>query len=735
MQKFSKFLIEHKILIISLIVVLLVVSCIGLLFIKTNSDILSYLPPDSDTAVGKDVLFEKFNIEGDCSIIVKGVDEALIKEIVADAEGREFVSQIAWIGSFDMIKEQLKDPNLPAMEREILEQSYKKSVLKYTSTAKDGAQMLKISIYVSQPTSSKVVMNYIDELEGKLKSAESSGKLDEFAMGGMAVNSRNMLKSSLGEIPMYLVIAIVIMSIILLLTTKSWLEPFIFLATLGLSLLFNMGSNFIFGEISTITYSASTILQLALAMDYSIFLMHSYYDEKGKSPLITPKDAMMQALPKTLKSVTASALTTVGGFIALFAMEFRMGIDLGAVLAKGVILSLLTVITLQPVLILALSKPIEKTTHRYIKPTLKRPQKFACKFAVPIVVLACLLVVPTLIGQFKVPLSYITMTKPSKEISETQAMMNDGSNQLIVVAPMTAVYSKHYDFMDEVQKIDEVTDVFSAYSLLPEDKYQLITLFRPEIMEMLQKTFFKGGYSLYLFEISAPIESQACYDTIERIHSLADTNFGADQAYVTGLGQGAKDLAAVTPNDFLKVSLISALIILIILLVSYKEVWLSLILLLVIELGIWINLSIVTLSGLSINFMSYLIISSVQLGATVDYAILVASKYKQEKADGERNEIEAIKKAVSKASPSILVSALVLICVCVAVFFVTSNLIIGQITLLIAAGAAMSTFLVMFLLPAVLTVKARISNRSNGKRLAKAGLGDMDATSPITDEI
>lgn len=733
MTRITKFILNHKAWIIAIFAVVIALSVVGVFFVEKNSDIQEYLPEDSLSSIGKTELSEKFGIKGEFSIAIKGASRDYLDSFTASLEGKDVVKQVAWIGKFDALRDAEGD-----YER-YFEESYAKVLSKYVKTADDGKEVYILGVYLSTNNSDEKVVNLISELSENLEKAAKDGNIDEYFMGGGAVNSKTMLESSIGEIPKYLVIAVIAIAIILAITTKSWLEPLVFLVTLGISIIINMGSNIMLGTISTITYSASTILQLALAMDYSIFLMHSFYEERKNAPLADAKTAMSRALPKTLKSVSASALTTIGGFIALFAMEFGIGIDLGAVLAKGVLLSLITVVVLQPVLILLLDKPISKTQHRFFNPKLKRVPKFATKHYRPIILVALLLVVPAFLGQLAVPLSYLTVERENPNPTQAEIVVQKANNQVIILLPDNSEkdskdFEKHYKLINRLQnktEFPEIENVFSAYTLVPRIVYVLGIELPPELQAQLTGNFFQGGYVLYTVELNTPIESQETFDAINRMSFNAQSIFGEGvKVGMTGLAVAANDLNDITPTDFMKVSLISAGIIFLILLLTYRSFVHSLILLFVIELGIWINLSLVTLTGIHINFMSYLIISSIQLGATVDYAILAASKYRQELANGERDEIKAIYTGISKASPSIMVSASILIIACISVFSVTSNVIMQEITVLIAAGALMSTILVMTLLPAILTFKTKLHERVDEKRLAKAGIPAKALTPP-----
>ncbi|MDE6189955.1 MAG: MMPL family transporter, partial [Clostridia bacterium] len=647
-----------------------------------------------------------------------------------------------------------------------------------------------------------------------------------FYIGGNAQNARTLLKSSLGDMPKFFIIAVAVCLVILLLTTQSYLEPLIFLATLGISILLNMGTNIIagnpVGRISSITSSCATILQLAIAMDYSIFLMHTYYEELKLHP--QPKDALIAALPKTITAISSSMLTTVGGFIALFFMDYGIGYDLGFVLAKGVILSLLSTIFLQPILIMILSKGIAKTKHKWIvAPKLKFVSKTITHPVVAglVIVLILGLALPCAYFQQKVPLSYISTTveNPDPTLPEETAMLIN--NQAIVLLPYEGpdTMSQHYEFVDKIKKVgyeldengnikyvdgvaqtrsdvNHVIEVFSIATVISLEDFNNIEAMgagegKGFVYDVFHKSFIanvgdagnvesgKNSYMLYTITLSNVasdgsyanmIETEYTYDALKEIKYLAVETFGlydeqnaeepylnlisvknefgensdeyktalADfkeyvmnnskiySVYMTGLAQGAYELNRVTPSDFLLVTLLSAAIVLIILLFTFKKVKLSVILMLVIESGIWINLSFVYFGSLidpssKINFVAYLIVTAIELGATVDYAIMLTTKYLEEKKNGVKS-IDSVKNAINRAAPGITTSAFILIGVCACVHLITSNMIVAQITRLLAIGTSMSYVFVFTLLPAILSFDERIKRKISIKK----GKGDPD---------
>ncbi|MDE7079269.1 MAG: MMPL family transporter, partial [Clostridia bacterium] len=536
-----------------------------------------------------------------------------------------------------------------------------------------------------------------------------------------------------------------------------------------------------------------------------------------------PQDALTAALPKTITAISSSMLTTVGGFIALFFMDYGIGYDLGFVLAKGVILSLLSTVFLQPILIMILSKGIAKTKHKWIvAPKLKFVSKNITKPVVAAIVIVIVLglALPCAYFQLKVPLNYISTTKdnPNPTLPEETAMLVN--NQAILILPYDGADSmpNHYEFIEKVKKVgyeldsdgnikyDEngkavvskdvnyVTEVFSLATIITQDDFDNIeSTIAPSlkgvVYNQLHGSFIaninstsstKNKYILYTITLSNQdedgsfanmIETEYTYSALKEIKYLAVETFrlyknseetqtaflnltniknehgsSSEQylsaladykesvmnnakdynVYVTGLAQGAYELDRVTPNDFLLVTLLSAAIVLIILLFTFKNVKLSIILMLVIESGIWINLSFVYFASVfnpanKINFVAYLIVTAIELGATVDYAIMLTTKYLEEKKDGVKS-IAAVKNAINRAAPGVTTSAFILIGVCACVHLITTNMIVAQITRLLAIGTSMSYVFVFTLLPAILSFDERLKRRLSIKK----GKGDPD---------
>ena len=796
MAKFTRWLLKYRYVVLGVLIILLFLSVFGSILVQKESDVLSYLDKDSDTVKGKEILNQEFSIVGDCTIGLSFLTKDEVAEIVAKFEenesiGKKYIdengksvpllSKMVWIGTFDDLYE-LGAGGLNVLDVEPMMQLLRN---KFQVTT-DGIDTFVVSLYFVRSGSDNAVITALDEAENiirdtyekKINAGELNTTVDNcYYIGGMAQNARVLVDSSVNDMPKFVAAAVVCVFIILFISTNSYLEPVIFLATLGISILLNMGTNLIagnpMGTISTITSSCSSILQLAISMDYSIFLMHTYYEERrtGKDP----KEALIAAMPKSLKSVMASALTTVGGFVALFFMTYGMGYDLGFVLAKGVLLSLLAVVFVQPILILFCKKLIDKTHHDWIvTPRLNFVGKTITNkvLSVCVLVLCIGIAIPSAIYQSKAPLNYITMTEetPLEEMSLPQREITQLNNQIIMCVPveyenttdgnilagssLSAAYNinldKQYEFIERIRLVgtttdsegnivadesySQVTDIFSLGTMIDSETLATLKssrywsavcnalenqLFGSFISNISDKSPESSHYMLYTINLTGAPEDVESYASLLKIREIATEEFGSG-IYITGLVQGAYELYSVTPDDFTLVNVLSAVIVFVVLLLTFRKPIMSVILLLVIETGIWANLTLVYLIGSKINFIAYLIVSAIQLGATVDYAILFTSKYYEEK---ERSTgIVAIKNAIHRAAPSVITSAAILIFACVSVNTLTSNVIVAQITRLIAIGTVFSLILVFTLLPSILSIKERLTRKIYIRR----GKGDPD---------
>lgn len=731
MKRFAKFVVKYRIIILGVMLLMTIASLFALSFVNVNSDILSYLPEDVDMTVGMNFMKENFDMQGDAIIGVQGASYDDMLELVKLIEDKGGTKQggIIWYGLLkdmqDIDWSQLDDPIVAAIANSLLSKyglkiDDLKSMVEQMSTNPDIVNMFHPSddtyllmLQLNVPSSSNEALNLLKTVEDHLQK-----KGFDYAMGGSTQITREIFDSTIGEIGKYAFVAILVMFIILLLTTNSIIDPIVFMVTLGVSIVVNMGTNLILPSVSVVTYAASSILQLALSMDYAIFLMHSFSEEQKKT--LDDNLAMERAIPKTFSTISASALTTVGGFLALFAMRFKIGEDLGIVLAKGVFLSLVTVLLLQPCLMLLTKKIACKTQHRIIVPKFKNVASYAVTHRKTIVSIALVLLIPVVVMQNLVELSYIKFVEEDPNPSAITEKVDALSNSLVIIVPAKTEIldgesnvDDQYRFLETIRARDDVNAVMGLFSMLPEENAEGIVnlvndknlgdLMQSSGMDMSMITgFLNNGYTMYSVMLDTDPESSEGAIALKEIRAVLDDTFGAGDYYITGMTQAVSDLQDITPTDFMVVSIVSVAIIFVILLFTLRSLKMSTIVVLVIEFGIFVNLSISYIFGQSVNFMAYIILSSIQLGATVDYAILYTVKYQNYL--GLRSAREAAYTALTESGVSIMTSVAILAGCCLSVSIITTNIIVSEITLMIARGAIISGILVMLLLPALLII-------------------------------
>ena len=731
MKRFAKFVVKYRFIILGVMLLMTIASLFALSFVNVNSDILSYLPEDVDMTVGMNFMKENFDMQGDAIIGVQGASYDDMLELVKLIEDKGGTKQggIIWYGLLkdmqDIDWSQLDDPIVAAIANSLLSKyglkiDDLKSMVEQMSTNPDIVNMFHPSddtyllmLQLNVPSSSNEALNLLKTVEDHLQK-----KGFDYAMGGSTQITREIFDSTIGEIGKYAFVAILVMFIILLLTTNSIIDPIVFMVTLGVSIVVNMGTNLILPSVSVVTYAASSVLQLALSMDYAIFLMHSFAEEQKKT--LDDNLAMERAIPKTFSTISASALTTVGGFLALFAMRFKIGEDLGIVLAKGVFLSLVTVLLLQPCLMLLTKKIACKTQHRIIVPKFKNVASYAVTHRKTIVSIALVLLIPVVVMQNLVELSYIKFVEEDPNPSAITEKVDALSNSLVIIVPAKTEIldgesnvDDQYRFLETIRARDDVNAVMGLFSMLPEENAEGIVnlvndknlgdLMQSSGMDMSMITgFLNNGYTMYSVMLDTDPESSEGAVALKEIRAVLDDTFGAGDYYITGMTQAVSDLQDITPTDFMVVSIVSVAIIFVILLFTLRSLKMSTIVVLVIEFGIFVNLSISYIFGQSVNFMAYIILSSIQLGATVDYAILYTVKYQNYL--GLRSAREAAYTALTESGVSIMTSVAILAGCCLSVSIITTNIIVSEITLMIARRAIISGILVMLLLPALLII-------------------------------
>lgn len=673
MKKFADIIVNHKKTIVIIYVVLLILSLYGAKFTYINYDLSSYLPSSINSMKGKEILDNQFRIKGVAYILLQDKTLKDVANIKKNIETIDGVKEVIWL---DDMEDLLKPESF--MDEKILSQfvSGKSNLMQVFFQHKNDALETITSV------------EKIDKLLG-----------DRDVIGGPAAVSREIQNITSKEIMIYSSIAFVVISVILFFSMSSFIEPILFFATIGVAMLLNRGTNFILKEISSVTYSISNILQLAVSMDYSIFLIHRYIDEKGN--FSNNKEAMAKAITSTFGSISASALTTIAGFLALVIMRYNIGKDIGFILAKGVFFSLISVITLLPVLILLFDNLIEKYQHKIIMPKFSRLTHYFVRHKNIALFIAIGLAVPAFLAQSNVDYYYANeKTLPYTSSSNIANRKIDEKfsniNKLSILIPK-GYKLKELKLMENIKKLKGVEDVTGLYSLVD------VTIPDFFIPEEVMENFHSNDYSMISVTLNTPIEDEVTSGLIDNIRKIVKDEY--DKWYITGEAAIYKDLQEVTSKDFRNVTILSIILIGTIIALTFKSILLPLILIFIIQLGIWINLSIPYMQGKSLNFISFIIIGAIQLGATVDYAILFTSRYRENLS--ELSKPEAAVKTIEDTGASIFTSALILFSGTLSVYLITSIISAAELTLLIGRGAIISFILVLIVLPALLMILDR----------------------------
>ena len=708
MKKLSEWIVKNKLWIVVVAAILTVLSAVGTYFVifggKINSDMLVYLPAGTDTADGITFLKENFGVEGDAFVVVEGTenDEELASSVKKMREEIEGITTFMWYGDVEEV-ERVAQSDFgkilglnKAFDTEEIKQYLRRPILDENGETV-GYNYILLVLFDYSPSTQEafnVHAQIREELSGNLHRS--------VAISGMTALADTVMTETMAEIPYYLIFAVVVVLLILFLATESFLDPFVLVFTLGIAVLINMGTNYLLPDVSIISFAASSVLQLGITMDYAIFLLHTYREEREKKD---PRLAVESALPRTIVNVLCGGLTTMGGFAALYFMEFTIGQDLANVIIKGVAMSLVTVIFLQPCFLIYFDKALQKTSHKRLHLDIEPVAKGVVKGRQIIAALALLLLVPAFLGQSFVQFSYLKIYDEPTEQTKQEKLAADLQNQVIIAVPLHPAQGTHGEFMEELlidEKIDSVIGLYSVVKM-SEDKFAAIVesgaLDRFDLVNALFADVDGEKYTLYLVEIRGDTEDEAAFKTHKHLVDTLDTYF--DESYPLGVLTGVADMAGVTPTDFLRVSLVSIGIILLVMWVLLKSFKKSFMTVVLIELAIWLNVAINTVAGVSVNFMIYIIISSIQLGCTVDYAILLITRFgetKQRIGDPK----EAMIAALRSAFPAITTSASIIIAVCLSIFFVSKNLLVQQMAMLMSRGAFISYLIVLFVLPCFL---------------------------------
>lgn len=679
MEKFGKVIVKLRIPILILSFLLLIPSAIGYFNTRVNYDILYYLPNEIETMQGQDILMDDFNKGAYAMVVVQNMDTKSTDRLIKKVENVDHVAQV--ISYTGIVGEDVPSEIVPSKFRKYFEN--------------DSTDTTLFAIFFDNTTSSDDTMNAIIQIR-----EQTEGQAFISGMSAVVTDTKNLSEK---ETPLYVLIAVVLVCIVLAIFMDSFLVPVFFMISIGMAIVYNLGSNILLGEVSYITKALAAVLQLGVTLDYSIFLWHSYKEMKEIYP-DDHKEAMAVAISNTLTSVVGSSITTVAGFIALCFMSFTLGLDLGIVMAKGVVFGVIGCVTILPSLILVCDKAIEKTRHKVILPDLSRIAGFITKHHVVFVIAFLVVLIPAIYGYTHTNVYYdLTGTLPetfsskvgNDKLSEQYQM---GATHM-VLAKSSLSEKDSMNMIDEIKKVDGVKLAVSMDSLtgpmVPQDV----------IPDDVKDIFKSGDYQMMVIVseyASATDEVNKQCDEINAIIKKYDNT-----AMLIGEAPCTKDLIEITDVDFKNVSIISIAAIFIIILLTFKSISLPIILVCVIEFAIFINMGIPAYTGTVLPFIASIVIGTIQLGATVDYAILMTNKYKKNRFRG-MDKKEAITDALSKSIQSIIVSALSFFAATFGVGLYSNIDMIGSLCMLMARGAIISMIVVIFILPSMFMVFDRV---------------------------
>lgn len=685
MERFSDTVVKYRVLILVIAVLLMIPSVFGMLHTRINYDMLDYLPEDMDTVIGQNILRDEFGKGAFSFIVVEGMDSRDIADLKSQIAEVDHVSDVIWYDN-------VFNSNVPM---ELLPEKYYKAF-----NSEDATLM---AVFFDTSTSADETMQAVSDIRAL------AGK--QCFVSGLSALVTDLKALCEREEPIYVGIAVLCTLVAMILLLDSWLAPFIFLASIGVAVLLNMGSNYFLGEISYITKALAAVLQLAVTMDYSIFLWHSYCDKKAVCG--NKLEAMSQAVSDTITAVIGSSATTIAGFIALCFMSYTMGRDLGIVMAKGVLLGVIGSITTLPALILLFDRPLEKTRHKSVIPNMGKFADFVVKHHAVFLAVFVIIAVPAAIGYLNKPVYYdFTNILTGDDIS---SISQDDMQFLIANTKLQEdfdISSTHMMLVDSSIPAKDIKEMCDKIDKVDGVKYTLgldtvigSTIPEDMVPESIESALKNDKYQLVLINSSLKVSTDECNTQIDEISFILKSY--DKNGMLIGEAPCTKDLIEVTDKDFKIVSIISIAAIFLIIAFVLKSISLPFILVAVIEFAIFINLGIPYFTGSSMPFIAPICISTIQLGATVDYAILMTTRYKKERANGKAKN-KAISKALEYSIPSITVSAFGFFAATFGVSVYSNISLISSMCDLMARGAIVSLLSVALVLPSLIVLMDKI---------------------------
>lgn len=670
MNKFSDLICKHKWLIVIISAILLIPAAIGFFSTRVNYDILVYLPEDIETLKGEHILTDDFQMGAFSITVVENMADQDLVRLEDKFRKIEGVNKVISITD-------LTGTSIPV---DILPKEIKNKI------AKDNTKLVLITF--NNSTSDDITLNAIEEMRNITDDSVKIG-----GMSAMVLDTKELFNS---QMLLYIVIAVICCLIVLTISLDSYLVPLLLLLNIGIAIVYNMGSNILLGEICYITKAIAAVLQLGVTTDFSIFLYHKY--EAAKKNEKDKDKAMSKAIHETLVSVLGSSLTTVAGFLALCTMQLTLGTDIGIVMAKGVIFGLLCVIILFPALLLVFDKQIEKTKHKVILPQFNGIKNFVLKNNKIIFIVFIVLLIPAYIIQTKtevyykldssIPESY-GYSQATKVLKEKYNMM---SQSMIIMDKNIEDY-KVNQMVEEIENLKGIGTVLSASSLSKLGVPDII------IPQSLKDMYENDKYKLVIVTSHYDIATDELNDQIDKLNTIVDKY--DESAIVAGEGPLTKDLVNISQTDFINVNYTSIAVIFVIMLITLKSISLPVLLVTAIEFAIFINMGIPYLTNTSLPFVASMVIGTIQLGATIDYAILMTTKYLEERKKG-KDKHEAVKTALDSSVSSIVVSGMCFFAATIGVGVISTIDMIGTLCTLLARGAIVSMIVVIFVLPSIL---------------------------------
>ena len=676
---------RHPKIVIAIALALVIPSIIGFIMTRVNYDIMSYLPDSVESVQGEEILDKTFNNASMSIIVVEKSDAKYVAALKDEIEKMDAVSSVIWVNS-------LADISIP---QDVLPDALKDI---FYSKSSDSTMMLVQYKYAGSSAETMQTIKNIKTLLSK----------NAFISGVSAI-VEDTKELSDKEAPIYIVLAIVVALVAMSFMMESWLQPFIVLAALGIAIIYNMGTNVFKGEISFITQSIAAILQLGVTMDYSVFLIDRYNEEKLKTPM--REEAMANAVTKSFTALIGSSLTTIFGFLALCFMTFTLGLDIGLVMAKGVVFGILTVVLILPELVLIFEDTMNKYKHKSFLPHFEKLNNFVFKYKAVFAVLFVLLLIPAYLLQSKVDLYYNMDKALPKNLISIQGLykMKDefqmASTQFVIIDD-SIDSGKLTKLENEIENLDGISTVLSYNKVIgpaiPDD------IVPDKILDICKK----DGKQLMMVNSVYESASDELNSQIDKMTSIIKS-YDPD-AIVTGEGAITKDMIVTTNRDFNVTAMLSIIAIFILLAITFKSISLPVLLILSIELAIWINLSVSKILGAEVSFVGPTVINCIQLGATVDYAVLLTTRFREELHSG-LDKKEAILKAANAAERSVFQSAVVFFVATFAVYLVCNISIVKGICSLLARGSVISAAsIVFFLMPLLYIFEGVISKTTFG---------------------